>query len=250
MTETKTVTSDTIETLNQRVTVRDFSSEPLDDATVRTILNAARRSATSSNTQTYSFVVVRDPEKKKTLSQLAHNQKHIIDCPVFVAICADISRMQQATDMHNTDLGTNLELTMVAIVDAAIAGQSVALAAESLGLGTVMIGAIRNNPRQAAELLGLPQGAFVLYGMCIGWPEKRTPQKPRLPESTIIHYEQYTPVDEASLREHDADLAAHYRSLGRDTWDDAWTGAIVKKFNTPNREFLRDILEERGLSFD
>jgi hypothetical protein len=139
---------------------------------------------------------------------------------------------------------------MVAIVDAAIAGQSLALAAESLGLGTVMIGAIRNHPREAAETLNLPQGAFVVYGMCLGWPEKRVQQKPRLPESAIIHYEQYTPVDADVLHAHDAELAAHYRSLDRNTWDAAWTGAIAKKFSSKNREHLRAVLEERGFRFD
>jgi nitroreductase len=83
----KALTSETIETLNQRVSVRDYSDKPLDDATVLTILNAARRTATSSNTQTYSFIVVRDAETKQTLSVLAGHQKHIVTCPVFIAVC-------------------------------------------------------------------------------------------------------------------------------------------------------------------
>ncbi len=87
MVQLKALTSETIETLNQRVSVRDYSDKPLDDATVLTILNAARRTATSSNTQTYSFIVVRDAETKQTLSVLAGHQKHIVTCPVFIAVC-------------------------------------------------------------------------------------------------------------------------------------------------------------------
>ncbi len=245
------VTSETIETLRQRVSVRDYDPQaPVDEATVSAILNAARRTATSSNTQTYSFVVVRDPATKAQLAELAGGQQHIIDAPVFVAVCADISRMQQAAALQSTPLAVNLELSMVAIVDAAIAGQSASLAAESLGLGTVMIGAMRNHPQQAAELLGLPQGVFIVYGMCIGWPTQRTPQKPRHPESAVIHYERYTPPSESTLHAHDADLAAHYRVIGRKTYDDAWTGFVKKKFSTPNRTFLRDVLEKRGFHFE
>lgn len=59
-------TSDTIETLFNRVSVRDFSPQAIDDALLDTLIHAARRTPTSSNTQTYSIVVVRDPDKKRT----------------------------------------------------------------------------------------------------------------------------------------------------------------------------------------
>jgi FMN reductase (NADPH) len=244
------ITSETIDTLNQRVSVRDYSDKPVDDNIVRALLNAARRSATSSNTQTYSFVVVRDPDKKRELARLAGDQQHIIDAPVFVAICADLSRMAQAAAVHGQSLAVNLELSMVAIVDAAIVGQSLSLAAESLGLGTVMIGAMRNHPQEAAELLSLPEGAFVVYGLCIGWPARRAAQKPRLPEAVMIHYEQYSPVNDAALAAHDADLAAHYESQGRKTFDAAWTGFVARKFIQKNRTSLREVLEKRGFRFD
>lgn len=245
-----TVTSDTIETLNQRVSVRDYTDEPVDDETVRAILNAARRSATSSNVQSYSFVVVRDPETKRQLAHLAGNQKHIETCPVFVAVCADISRLMQASEMHNQTFAINLETSMVAIVDAALVGQSASLAAESLGLGTVMIGGMRNHPSEVIELLGLPKGVFVLFGLCLGWPALKTPQKPRLQEEAIIHYERYTPITNETLIEHDAQLAQNYRDQGRNTPDAAWTGVIAQKFNRKNREHLRGVLEDQGYNFD
>lgn len=244
------ITSDTIETLNHRVSVRDYTDEALDDATVLAILNAARRTATSSNTQTYSFVVVRDPDTKETLSVLAGHQKHIQTCPVFVAVCADLTRLHTSTEMHQSPLAVNLELSMVAIVDAAIAGQSAALAAESLGLGTVMIGGMRNHPEEVAEVLGLPDGVFVVYGLCLGWIAHKTPQKPRLPQESVIHFERYTPTMPEILAQHDAELAEHYRSQGRRSRDAAWTGVLSEKFSHPQRVHLREVLEKRGFRFD
>lgn len=244
------VNSDTIDTLVNRVTVRDYTSEDVDEETMRILLNAARRTATSSNLQTYSFVVVRDPAKKEILAELAGNQKHIIDAPVFVAICADISRLKQAAQLHDTGAMISLETSMVAIVDAAIAGQSLSLAAESIGLGTVMIGGMRNHPQEVAEVLNLPDGVFVVYGMCIGHPAERKPQKPRLPESAIIKYEQYSHVDNDTLQEHDAELSEHYRNMGRKTIDAAWTGFAIRKIEKPSRPHLKDVLTSRGFSFD
>lgn len=248
----RVISSETIETLNTRVSIRDYSDKPVDDATLRVLLNAARRTATSSNVQSYSFVVVRDPETKRQLVHFTGNQRHVETAPVFVVICADISRITSATQMHGHDMAVNLEVSMVSIIDAALAGQSLSLAAESLGLGTVMIGGIRNHPKEVIDLLGLPQGVFALFGLCIGWPDEalRTPQKPRLQEDSIIHFERYSPVNEAALAEHDTELAEHYRGQGRETPDAAWTGVVARKFSRKNREYLRDVLEDQGFNFE
>jgi nitroreductase len=245
------VTNDTIKTLNNRVSIRDYTDDPLDNDTVLVLMRAARRSPTSSNLQAYSLVVVRNPETKRRLAALAGNQRHIEICPVFVAVCADISRLMFACEMHGTSLARNTENTLVAVVDAALAGMSLSLAAESLGLGTVMIGGMRNHPAEVAELLRLPEGVFVVYGLCIGWPAERPKQKPRLPEEAVVHFERYDSSQrEPHLREYDLALARHYRSQGHSTLDAAWTGVIAGKYPAPRRPHLRGVLEKLGFSLD
>lgn len=253
MSQQTDVSASVIDTLNQHVSIRRYTDKPVDEDILRMILNAARRSPTSSNMQAYSFVVVRHPETKKRLAVLAGHQKHVEQCPVFIAICADITRLRRAAEMHGVVLAQNTENTMVATVDAALAGMSLATAAESLGMGTVMIGGMRNHPAEVAKLLHLPEGVFVVYGLCIGYVEEnqRPQQKPRLPENLIIHYEQYDTADPAAqLHAHDAELAAHYRSEGRETPDAAWTGVIAEKFSQPQRPHLRETLEKMGFRFD
>lgn len=240
-----------IETLNHHVSIRKYTDAPLDDETLTTLLEAAQRSPTSSNMQAYSLVVVRDPERKKKLAVLAGNQKHVETCPVFVAICADIHRLNRACELHGKTLARNTENTLVATVDASLIGMSLATAAESIGLGTVMIGGIRNHPDEVAELLNLPDGAFVVYGLCIGWPDDQPEQKPRLPQRVIVHQETYDDSGlDQHLRDYDAALAAHYRSQGRETPDAAWTGILAKRFSQPRRPELRAILEKLGFSFE
>jgi FMN reductase (NADPH) len=242
-----------LDTLNQHVSIRQYTDERISDETLRLILNAARRSPTSSNVQAYSFIVVRDPVIKQQLAVLAGQQKHIETCPVFVAVCADITRVRAACAIHGEVLAQNLENTLVATIDAALAGMSLSSAAESLGMGTVMIGGMRNHPEEVAELLGLPNGAFVVFGMCIGYVDRheRPAQKPRLPEQLIIHHERYQAQDVArALHEHDAELAAHYRRDGRTSPDAAWTGAMAEKFSKPQRPRLRAVLEKLGFKFE
>ena len=239
--------------LDERVSIRRYRDEPISDELLRTIINAARRSPTSSNMQAYSVVVVRNPATKKELAVLGGDQRHIETCDVFLAICADIHRLEQACALHDTQLAHNLENTLVATVDAALLGMSIATAAESFGLGHVMIGGMRNHPQEVAELLGFPDGVYVVFGMCLGFPDeaKIPPQKPRLPEELIIHYETYNTNNfMLHLENHDTELAEHYRSLGRNLHDAAWTGVMATKFSEPRRPELRQILEEMGFKFD
>ena len=239
--------------LNQRVSIRQYNGQPIPDEMLREILNSARRSPTSSNMQAYSFVVVRNPDTKKILAESAGNQKHIETCDVFLAICADVHRLEKACEMHGTQLAKNLENFLVSSVDAALVGMSVATVAESFGLGHVMIGGMRNHPKKNAETLGLPEGVYVVYGMCLGFPDEANipPQKPRLPEELVIHYEQYDTSDPSEkLAEHDAELAEHYQSLGRNLHKAAWTGVVADKFSQAKRPDLRSTLEGMGFQFD
>jgi FMN reductase (NADPH) len=241
-----------IATLNRHVSMRRYTDRPVDDDTLHTLLEAARRAPTSSNLQAYSLLVVRDAATKAQLAHLAGDQRWVAEAPVFVAICADISRLAAAANMHGAALARNTELTLVAAIDAALVGMSACLAAESLGLGTVMIGGIRNHVVEAAQLLGLPQGAFIAFGLCIGWPDdsQRPPLKPRLPAELVVHHERYQAGDLApALAAYDAALAAHYRGEGRGSPDDAWTGVIARGFSTPRRPELRAALETLGFDF-
>lgn len=241
------------ETLKKHVSVRNYNGEPIPHEMLREILNSARRSPTSSNMQAYSFVVVRNPETKKILAESAGNQKHIETCDVFIAICADITRLETACEMHGTELAKNLENFLVASVDASLAGMSLSTAAESFGLGHVMIGGMRNHPKKNAETLGLPDGVYVVFGMCLGFPdaENLPVQKPRLQEELIIHYEQYDTSDKREkLAEHDAELGAHYESLGHNLNKAAWTGVMSDKFSVAKRPDMREKLESMGFRFD
>ncbi|QPC82425.1 NADPH-dependent oxidoreductase [Phototrophicus methaneseepsis] len=254
MPQTDTVTSTpTLEALFNHVTIRNFTKEDISPSVITTLLNAARRSPTSSNMQAYSLVVVRDQEKKAKLAELAGDQRHVAECPVFIAVCADVYRLKKAAEMHGKTLAQNTENTMIATIDAALVGMSLSTAAESIGLGAVMIGSMRNDPELAGKLLGLPKGVYVVYGLCLGWPDEdlRPAQKPRLPEELVIHYEHYSTEDPTPLlKQHDADLAIHYNKLGRNLHQSAWTGVMADKFSTPKRPWLRAVLEKMGFSFE
>jgi len=250
-----TATSALIEDLDCRVSVRDFADRPVDKAMVNTILKAAFRAPTSSNIQSYSVIVVRNQETKDKLSIVTGNQKHVRTTPVFLAFCADLTRIEIAMQRHDhTIAGNNLEVGLVSSIDAALVGMSAYLAARSLGLAGVMIGAVRNDAVRSAEILGLPKHVYCVFGMCLGWPGDVPPQKPRMDFDAVVHQEHYGNhaggLDAgAALTAYAAALSAHYESTGKATTADSWTHDMDKKFHPQLRQGLREQLSQLGFDF-
>ena len=164
------VVSDTMRVLDERVSVRQYSEQSVTEAQVDAVLRSALPAPTSSNIQSYSVVVVRDPETKAGVAKAAGNQQHVIDCPVFLAFCADLTRIELAMARDGHTLENNLELGLVASLDAALVGMAASLAAESVGLREA-IGGARNDPEEIARLLDLPQRVYCVYGCVLAMPK-------------------------------------------------------------------------------
>ena len=120
------------------------------------------------------------------------------------------------------------ETFLVAAIDAALAAQNAVIAAESLGLSIVYIGALRNNPTAVAKVVGLVPGTFAVFGMCVGYaaPNVANEVKPRLPQSVVLHRETYGVPDEQANR------AAYDRLMGafstrNEMATDTWTKRVI-----------------------
>lgn len=249
------LTSDTIETLANRVSVRSFTDEPVTDAQVQAVLTAAFRAPTSSNIQSYSVVVVRDPATLARLAVVTKGQKHVAVAPVFLAFCADLTRIDAAVRTNGGNIDrNNLETGLVSSIDAALVGMSAYLAADSLGLRGVMIGAVRNNAMETAQILSLPKRVYCVFGMVLGWPGEAPQQKPRMDFAAMVHHERYGRRQDGGdvdpgFAAYDAALAAHYGSVGKSTTTDSWSHDMAKKFMPEPRPNLRQELTELGFDF-
>jgi nitroreductase len=247
-------TNPTIDLLANRVSVRAFTDDPVSDEMVDAIVEAARRSPTSSNWQTYSVIIVRDPDIKSRLYELSGRQGHVQQSQVFLAFAADIRRLDQAGALHDQTPAGGLNQTLVSIVDASLVGQTAQTAAESFGLGAVMVGAMRRDPRAVAETLGLPEGVFVVFGMSIGWPEgdpRAAGLKPRLPAELVVHRDRYDDSGADHLiRGYDAELKAFYERRGRNLDDAAWSGPVANRSSQRSYTDVAPFLRDQGFSLD
>jgi nitroreductase len=191
-------TDATIAVLLGHRSVRRYTSEGVSAKALDLMLAAAQSASTSSNLQTWSVVAVEDPAAKARLAKLAGDQRHVRECPLFLVWLADLARLDAMGERRGLPRAglDYLELMMVGLIDAALASQNAAVAAEALGLGIVYIGGIRNQPEAVTAELGLPPRTVAVFGMCVGHPDAAFPVdiKPRLPPAAILHRERYDAV--------------------------------------------------------
>lgn len=260
------MTTPTIEQIHRHYSVRSYKPEPVPAELVASIVAAGQRASTSSNLQTYSVVAVCDPERRRRLAELCGDQDQIRQAPVFIAWCADLSRLDRICRRRGYQQVTRyVEDFLVAAVDAALAMQNAALAAESLGLGICYIGAIRNHPQEVIDLLEMPHLVFPISGMTLGWPAAEPFIRPRLPLEAILHWERYDPADEErAFAAYDRDMIATGIYRGRkvpaparradqaqaQVEDYGWQEHSARRAARAVRTHLRQVLAEAGFELD
>lgn len=247
----------TIEQIYRHFSVRQYKPDPLSPQLVEAIVAAGQRASTSSNLQTYSVVAVTEAAKIDKLSELCANQAFIRQAPVFLAWCADLSRLERVCQRRGyQQVSEHVESFLVAAVDAALAMQNAALAAESLGLGICYIGSIRNHPLEVIQLLELPRLVFPICGMILGWPAVEPFIRPRLPLRAVLHWEKYDPSEEpAALTEYDQAMVETGIYQGRqvpvpgvegEIEDYGWQEHSARRVSRPVRTNLQGELEQQG----
>lgn len=171
---------------------RAYRPDPVPDAQLERLVDAARHASTSSFIQAYAVVAVRDAATKAQCARLCAGQPHIAEAPVFAAICADLHKLAAACARHGTTIqAQSFELFLQATVDAALLGQNLQLAAEAEGLGACMIGAARNHPLELAAALALPPHVYVVFGMTLGKAADDPVPRGRMPLAGVLHFDRY-----------------------------------------------------------
>lgn len=253
------MTNATITQIYQHASVRSYEPDEVSPQMVETIVTAALRSSTSSNLQMYSVVAVTDAAKREQLAALCGNQQHIRQAPVFLAWCADLSRLERICHWRGYEqVADYVENFLLAAVDTAILMQTATLAAESLGLGMCYIGGIRNNPQAVIDLLALPRLVFPVSGMTLGWPSHPHHPRPKLPTRAVLHWETYaTQGEQEAWHEYDEAMIATGIYQGRqvpvpeqtgEMEAYGWTEHSARRVSRPHRIGLREVLEKQGFA--
>ncbi|NYE05711.1 FMN reductase (NADPH) [Bacillus niacini] len=245
--------NETISTILNHRSIRDFKDKQLSNEQIETIVACAQAASTSSFIQAYSIIGIRDKEKKRKLAEIAGNQEYVAQNGHLFVFCADLGRHERIGEMEGKDVLPSIESTekfMVALIDAALAAQNAAIAAESMGLGICYIGGIRNNLEAVKELLKTPERVIPLFGMTVGYPERINDQKPRLPLEHVYHEEEYEQNKEVylqQLQEYDQIISTYYEQRTDGKRKDRWSEQMAKMLEKQTRMYMKEFVQKNKM---
>lgn len=245
--------NETITTILNHRSIRDFKDKLLSDDQIKAIVASAQAASTSSFIQAYSIIGIKDKDKKQKLAEIAGNQEYVAQNGHLFVFCADLSRHEIIGETEGKNVLASIESTekfMVAIIDAALAAQNAAIAAESLGLGICYIGGIRNNLQAVKDLLKTPERVIPLFGMTVGYPERINDQKPRLPLEHVYHEEEYQQDKKVylrQLREYDEMISAYYEQRTDGKRKDRWTEQMANMLEKQTRMYMKEFVQKNKM---
>jgi len=166
---------DVLEAIKNRRSIRSYLDKPVEEEKLMKVLEAARLSPSAVNFQPWNFVVVKENAAKQKMLQ-AYKRAWFAKAPIIIVACATPQKAWRRSDGEEFWK-----------IDAAIAMQSMVLAATAEGLGTCWIGSF--DEKKAKKVLGIPDNVRVVAMTPLGYPaEKKEQVTERKPLEEIIRY--------------------------------------------------------------
>jgi nitroreductase len=172
-----------------RRSIRKYTDQPVSDAELEQILEAARLAPSGNNTQPWRFLVIRAAETRAAVAAASHRQAWMTTAPVHVVCVGDIRcRIPDYAGPPLDDDSPLPELKKV-IRDAAIGVEHLVLEATALGLGTCWVAWFTQPEIRAA--LALPPHLYVLAVITVGHAAEQPAPRPRLALDELVHRERW-----------------------------------------------------------
>ena len=150
--------------IKSRRSTRRFSSEPVSDDMINTILEAGRWAPSGNNNQPWRFCVVRDPELRAKIAPFTKFGAVIKNAPVLICTFIHLPSMYNDTKDHQA-VGACLENMLLMI--------------HGLGLGAVWLGEILKSAKQVREVVGMPEELELMAVVALGHPDGGTSKPTR-----------------------------------------------------------------------
>lgn len=189
------------ELMMKRRSVRAFHDQEIPESVIEKLLDVANNAPSGGNIQPLSIILVRNPEGKKRLSELAGGQPWVKNAPLSMIFCLDFHRIKKWAEMCQADFKGQQALNhfLIAYADLMAAAQNVAILAENLGLGSVYIGAIQHEMDETRKTFDIPEYVLPMMVLCLGYPKSIPRTIPKLKKEAIAHQEKYRTLEEDEI---------------------------------------------------
>jgi FMN reductase [NAD(P)H] len=188
--------------LMKRRSVRNFEPKPIPDDVVDKLINAANNAPTACNIQPLSIVTVQEAERRAKLAQMIKRQPWLRNAPLTMIFCLDFWRLKRWAELSGVAFRGNDAFShfLLGYADVMCAAQTVAVLAESLGLGSVYVGRAPYVADDVRAYFGMPAYVFPLMLLCLGYPKAVPRNVPKLKPEIIRHRERYRALSDDGVR--------------------------------------------------
>jgi nitroreductase len=170
----KRTTMDVIKAIRERRSIRKYKSTEVSEEDIDIILQAGRWAPSASNKQPWHFIVVRDPDRRRRLSNAHPYGRFMKESPVVIVTVSDPKKHPRyhLADPHN-------------------AVQNMLLAAYYQGLSTCWMG-VRDTDIEPAfrDILAIPDELRVICAVSVGYGDQERTST-RFPLNEIVSWETY-----------------------------------------------------------
>lgn len=235
--------------------IRQFKDQSLTAEQLTTLYEAARHTSSSMFLQQFSILHLTDPKKRAAVREISKQSYVGANGDLFIFI-ADLYRNQQIRHQLGNDDGRlhTTDIFMQAAEDAILALQNALTAIESMGLGGVVLGSIKNDPEKLIQVLDLPKMTFPILGLQVGIPNQEPQLKPRLPLDQITFDNNYPRnFNISELKNYDQTVTTYYDLRDANKRIDSFTNQINgPKLNQheSSRDKLLQALHDQGLALN
>lgn len=171
----------TLDAIKQRAGCRKYLDKALDREIIGAILDSGRYAPSAGNLQDRSFIVVKDPEKKKEISFACGKQTWMQTAPVLVIVLAENKKNEKFYGERGK--------IIYSIQDTAFAVENMLLAATELGIGSSLV--VGFNEEKLIDILEIQEPAKPYAIVTLGYAAK--PEKPssKYPLDNFVFFEKH-----------------------------------------------------------
>ena len=161
--------------LNRR-SVRKYTDQKPTDEVITTVVRAGQQA----------------PFAAQLCSVLLSRKKAPYGAPLWFTFCVDMHRMELIMAKRGwTMVECDLSLLLMGIQDVALMAENMVIAAESLGMGSCLLGMTPYQAERIQKRYHLPQRVFPLVELVMGYPAEEFPPRPRYPLEFTLFEDRY-----------------------------------------------------------
>lgn len=173
--------------IRQRRSIRRFTGQEIEPEKLAEIFAAASWAPSWGNSQCWEIIVIRDTNDKARLAEILSPKNPasltVAKAPIVLAICGQARKAGWYSGKQVTRYEDWL------LHDLGLMSQNICLAACSLGLGSVIVGAFDHNT--AEDLLLIPAGYKIVTLIPLGYPDHAPSPPARRAVAEFVHYDRF-----------------------------------------------------------